>query len=70
MIFTQQVIHLEWLILFQIKCQPDVTYKSVVYKKAFDVIFKSFKNEEFILPHKFISVFILYLIGVTLSEKP
>ena len=46
MLFTQQVFYLECLLLFRIKSQPGVAYKSVVYKKAFNIIFKSFKNEE------------------------
>ena len=33
MLFTQQVSHLESLLLFQIKSQPGVAYKSVDYKK-------------------------------------
>ena len=39
MFFTQQVFHLECLLLFQIKSQPGVAYKSVVYKKAFNIDF-------------------------------
>ena len=34
MLFTQQVIHLECLLLIRIKSQPGVIYKSVVYKKS------------------------------------
>ena len=37
MLFTQQVFHLECLLLFQIQFQPAVAYKSVDYKKAFNV---------------------------------
>ena len=33
MLFTQQVSHLEYLLLFWIKSHPGVSYKSVVYKK-------------------------------------
>ena len=32
MLFTQQVFHFECLLLFWIKSQPAVVYKSVVYK--------------------------------------
>ena len=39
MFFTQQVFYLECLLLFQIKSQPGVAYKSVDYKKTFDVVF-------------------------------
>ena len=39
MLFTQQFIHLECLLLIQIKTHPDVAYKSVDYKKAFNVVF-------------------------------
>ena len=35
-LFTQQVFHLECLLLFQIKSQPRVAYKSVDYKKSFN----------------------------------
>ena len=38
MLFTQQVFHL-YLLLIQIKSQPDVAYKIIVYKKAFKVVF-------------------------------
>ena len=38
MLFAQQVFHLESLILFQIKSWPGAAYKSVVYKKAFNVV--------------------------------
>ena len=38
MLFTQQVFHLEGL-LFHIKSHPGITYKSVDYKKAFNVVF-------------------------------
>ena len=34
MLFIQQVFHLECLLLIQIKSQPGVVYKSVVYKKS------------------------------------
>ena len=45
MLFTKQVFHLECL-LFRIKSQPGVAYKSAVYKRAFNVVFKSSKNEK------------------------
>ena len=38
MLFTQQVFRLEFL-LFQIKSQLGVAYKSVDYKKAFNIVF-------------------------------
>ena len=44
MLFTQQVFHLECYYYFEIKSQPDVAYKSVCYKRAFNVIFQSSKN--------------------------
>ena len=37
MLFTQQVFHIECLLFFQIESQPGVAYKSVDYKKAFEV---------------------------------
>ena len=55
MLFTHHVFHLDFrllLLLFQIKSQPGVAYKSVVYKKAFNLIFKFSKNEEITLPHE------------------
>ena len=55
MLFTQQVFHLECLLLFRIKSQPGVAYKSVDYKNTFN---ESSKNEETTLPHEFIFVFI------------
>ena len=58
MLFTQQVFHLECLLLFQIKSQPCVTYKSV-----------DFKNKEITFPHEFIFIFILYFIETILLEK-
>ena len=45
-----------------------VAYKSVAYKKAFNAIFQSSRNEEIILPHEFISVFIRYFIRTILME--
>ena len=63
MLFTQQVFHLEFLLLFRIKSQPGVAYKSVDYKKTFNVVLKSSENEEITLPHEFIFVFIWYFIG-------
>ena len=68
MLFTKQVFHLECL-LFRIKSQPGVAYKSAVYKRAFNVVFKSSKNEKITLPCKFIFVFIWYLIGVILLDE-
>ena len=45
MLFTKQVFHLQCL-LFRIKSQPGAAYKSAVYKRAFNVVFKSSKNEK------------------------
>ena len=67
MLFTQQVFHLEFLLLFRIKSQPGVAYKSVDYKKTFNVVFKSSENEEITLPHEFIFVFIWYFSGAVLQ---
>ena len=56
-------------LLFQIKSQLGVAYKSVNYKKAFNVVFWSSKNEEITVPDEFIFVFMMYFIGAILSEK-
>ena len=58
MLFTQQVFHWEGLLLlFCIKSQPIVAYKSVVYKRVFNIlVFESSKNEKITLPHEFIFV--------------
>ena len=69
MLFTQQLFHLECLLLFQIKSQLGVAYKSAVYKKPFNVVFESSKNEEIVLPHEFVFVLIRYFIGEILMEK-
>ena len=45
--FTQQVFPLECLLLFQIKSQSGVTIKVLFIKKAFNIGFRSSKNEEF-----------------------
>ena len=45
MLFTKQVFHLECL-LFRIKSQSGVAYKSAVYKRPFNVVFKSSENEK------------------------
>ena len=34
MLFTQQVFHLECLLLFQVKSHPGVAYKIVAYQRA------------------------------------
>ena len=57
------------MLFFWIKPQPGVIHKSVAYKKASNVVFKSSNNEEFTLPYEIIFVFIWYYIGVTLLEK-
>ena len=50
-------------LLFQIKSQQGVAYKSVVYKKACNIVFQSSKNEKITLPCEFIFVFICYFTG-------
>ena len=69
MLFTQQVFRLECLLLFWIKSQPGVAYKTVVYKKVFNHVFKSSKNEEITLPHEFNFFFVWYFIGAVLLEN-
>ena len=56
---TQQVFCLEFILLFHIKYQPGVAYKSVNYKKAFNVVFGLLKMNK---QHscEFIFVFILF----------
>ena len=54
---------------FRIKSQSGVAYKSVIYKKAFNIDFYSSKNEEITVPHEFIFVFTRYFIGAILLEK-
>ena len=44
-------------------------YKSLVYKRAFNIVFRFSKNEKINLPHEFIFVFIWYFIGTILLEK-
>ena len=51
-----------------IKSQPGVTYKSVAYKESCKSVLQSFKHEKMTLPHGFIFVFILYLIGAILPK--
>ena len=65
---STHIFHLECL-LFWVKSQPGVAYKQVVYKKAFNLVFKSSKTEEITLLHEFIFVFIWYFIGAILLEK-
>ena len=59
------------MLLFQIKFQPGVAYKSVKSLKAYEKIYLFFsmssKNEEIILPHEFIFVFIWYFSGAVLQ---
>ena len=52
------------LLLFRIKSQLSVAYKSVVYKKAHSVVF-----EEMTLPHDFSLMFIQYFNVAILLEK-
>ena len=68
MLFTQQVFHLECLLSFLIKSQHCVAYKSVDYKKVFNVVFQSSKSEEITFPHE-THIVILYFIGTILLEK-
>ena len=71
MLFTQQVFCLEFILLFHIKSQPDVAYKSVNYKRAFNVVFGLLKmNKQ--LSCEFIFVFILFLLQrhLCLATKP
>ena len=71
MLFNQQVFHLECflliVLLFQIKSQSVIAYKSVVYKWVIYVVFKSSKNETW--PHDFIFMFIWYFIVAILLRK-
>ena len=52
------------LLLFRIKSQLGVAYKSVVYKKGHSVVF-----EEITLPHDFSLMFIQYFNVAILLEK-
>ena len=45
-LFTQQVFHLECLLLFQIKSQPGVAYKSVDNKKYLMLFFSLLKMKK------------------------
>ena len=58
-----------WLLLFWIKSQPGVAYKSVSYKQACKVVLKSSKHEEITFPHGFIFMFIPYFIAAISSKK-
>ena len=69
MVFTQQVFHLECLLLFQIKSQHGVAYKNIDFENAFNVIFQPSKNKEINFPYEFIIVFILYLYWDDVVEK-
>ena len=57
------------MLIFWIKFQSGVTYKSIVFKTAFNVVFKSSKNDKITLASEFIFVIIWYFIGVILSEE-
>ena len=46
MLFTQQVFHLKYLLLFQIKSQPGVLYKSIDYKKYLMLFFSLLKTKK------------------------
>ena len=69
MLFTQQVFHLECLLLFEITSQSGVAYKNADYKKGFNVVVRSSKNEEITFPHDILLIFILYFIGTIFSEN-
>ena len=56
------------LLLLRIKPQPSISFKSVAYEIAFNVVFKSSENEKIIVTLMFIFVFI-YFIGTILSEE-
>ena len=45
MLFTKQVIHLEYL-LFWIKSQSSVAYKSVIYKRPFNFVLRLLKMKK------------------------
>ena len=49
MVFTKQVFYLSCSLLFQIKSQFGVAYKSVVYKRTFNILLKSSKKEKITL---------------------
>ena len=57
------------LLLFRIKFQLRVAYKSEAYKKACNVVLYSAKHEEITFRHGFIFAFIPCFIGVILSKK-
>ena len=57
------------LLLFWIKSQPGVPYRSVVYKRAFNVFFNYLKMKKITLLNEFIFVFIWYFIGKILLEN-
>ena len=64
MFFTKQVIHLEYL-LFWIKSQSSVAYKSVICKRAFNVVLRLLKMKKQ-LCH--VSLF-LCLSGISLEQS-
>ena len=57
------------LLLFRIKSQSGIAFKSFSYQKTCNIILKSSKHEEIIFPHEFIFVFILYFIGGDIVKK-
>ena len=69
MLFTKEVFDLECLLLFGIKSQPEDAHKSVFYNRAFNVVFKSSKNEKITLQHEFIFVFMACSGVLTLYNK-
>ena len=69
MLFIRLDFHLATQQFFHFKSQPGIAYKSDVYKKACNIVFKSSKNENLTLPNEFFFVFILYFIGAILSKK-
>ena len=68
MLFTKQVFHLEYLLCW-INSQSGVAYKSVVYKRAFNVVLRLLKMKKISLSCEFIFVIIWYFIGAILSEE-
>ena len=48
------------LLLFWIKSQPGVPYRSVVYKRAFNVFFNYLKMKKITLLNEFIFVYLVF----------
>ena len=74
MLFTQQVFHLECLLLFQIlllNLNLVLLIKVLIIRKHLLLFFSllKMKKKTKTFPHEFVFVFILYFIGTLLSEK-